>query len=568
MRSIKVPLYFYPYNSDQQIGTGFMIINQSNDFYNRYKNYTSDYTLYSASDLALNKIAGPVNSLLGFPFLNINTMCYAVNNINFLPNEAINTFNMFGLRPILIYNSTTSTHLWFRALVNIENEYPIPEILMSGTVATRCEGGDSLTTCHVYNSLHTFEINGRVFTETMFNPETGALTDRSAIRINITGTLNNDNTKVTSYVVKVRKVNNGFYGWPDNFNIITAQGSDIDIDNPFPNDPNDGGDGPNDDPVTDPTDVPALPDTDIGNCGLFTMYTPTLSQIQSLGSFLWTGLFDPDNFKKLFTNPMDCIIGLAILPCVPTAAGTKHIKFGSVDSEITSSYISTQYKQFECGSVTIKKQVGSFLDYTDTKISIFLPFIGFRELATTDVMGATISVTYNVDCLTGSCVAFVKHSERGVMYAFNGSCIANIPLSGTNFSGAIQNAVSTVASGVGVLAGLASGAAPITAMSAVSMLNSAANTALNAKPTIQRSGNIGGAAGLLSGKRPFIIIERPNYSVPDFIGNYEGRVCNKTAKLGNLSGFTMVEKIHLDNIDATAEELNEIDKLLKEGVIL
>lgn len=566
MKSVKVPIYFYPYNSSQQVGTGFMIINQSTAFYDVYKNYDSWHTINNTSGINIKSLAKPINDVIGFPFININTMCYTVDTANFLPDTVQTTYNLLGCRPVLVLNDTASQHLWYKAIGDYQNSTAMDEIMWSGTTLVRCEGSDSMFSCHAYYNTKEFTIRGFVFKDEMFN-DNGEWVDNNAIEILITGNFSNDLSSITSYKIEVRHTTT-YRGWPSTFNIKTAQGSDVDIDNPFEDDDNDGEDGPNNMPIVDPTEIPPLPDTDIGNCGLFTMYTPTLAQIQALGSFLWTGLFNPDNFKKMFTDPMECIIGLGILPCAPNSAGSKNIKFGAVDSGINSNYISTQYVQFNCGSVQIDKQVGSFLDYTDTKISIFLPFIGFREIAPTDVMGASIQVVYNVDCLTGSCVAFVKHSSRGVMYAFNGSCIANIPLSGTNFSGAIQNAVSTVASGVGVLAGMASGTAPIAAMSAVSMLNSAANTALNAKPTINRSGNIGGAAGLLSGKRPFIIIERPNYSVPDFINAYEGRTCNKTATLGSLSGFTMVEQIHLDNIDATPEELSEIMALLKEGVIL
>ena len=567
MKSIKVPLYFYPYNSTQQVGTGFMIFNMDTAFYDVYKNYDSWHTINSTSGVHCTSLAQPVNGILGFPFININTMCYTVDTANDLPSLVQTSYNLLSCRPVLVYNNTESERLWFKTIGNYDNSSAMSELMWSGTTLVRCEGGDSLFECHAYYNTKEFTIYGYVYREDLFKAD-GTWNDKNAIQIRVTGSFSNDMTYITSYTVEVKHLVDGSSGWPNNFNVQTAQGSETDIDNPFDDDGDDGGDGPNNPPAIDPTDIPALPDSDIGNCGLFTMYTPTLAQIQSLGQFLWSGLFDPDTFKKMFTDPMQCLIGLAILPCAPSSAGTKNIKFGSVDSGISSAYISTQYKQFDCGSVKIDKQVGSFLDYTDTKISIYLPFIGFRELAATDVMGASIQVVYNVDCLTGSCVAFIKHSSRGVMYSYNGSCIANIPLTGANFSGAVQNAVSAVASGVGVLAGMASGAAPITAMSAVSMLNSAANVALNSKPTIQRSGNIGGAAGLMSGKKPFVIIERPNYSVPDLVSRYQGYTSNKTAKLGNLSGFTMVESIHLENINATSIELEEIESLLKKGVIL
>ena len=39
-------------------------------------------------------------------------------------------------------------------------------------------------------------------------------------------------------------------------------------------------------------------------------------------------------------------------------------------------------------------------------------------------------------------------------------------------------------------------------------------------------------------------------------------------KLKDLSGYTEVESIHLENVPAMEEELNEIERLLKSGVIL
>lgn len=354
------------------------------------------------------------------------------------------------------------------------------------------------------------------------------------------------------------------------FTLEGAGSEDKDTDNPYGDDPdeNPGGDGDQNPPINDPTDVPGLPSISAASLGLISIYTPSEAQLQSLASYLWSGAFDPDTFKKLFGDPMDAIIGLGIVPIVPASAGTKNVRFGNVDSGISMSYVTTQWATKDCGSVKISKDVGSFLDYDATKISIYLPFIGFRDLSPDDVMGGTIKVVYNIDILTGSCSAFIKHSTRGVLYNYNGNCIMNIPLSAANYSGAIQNAVSTVASGAGVLAGMISGAAPVTAMSAVSMLHSAANTAFSSKPNIQRTGNLGGAAGLLSVKTPFVIIQRPNVSVPDYVQNYVGQTANKTASLGSCSGFTMVAYCHIDGISATPGEISEIETLLKQGVIL
>ena len=184
------------------------------------------------------------------------------------------------------------------------------------------------------------------------------------------------------------------------------------------------------------------------------------------------------------------------------------------------------------------------------------------------MIGGSIHVVYNIDVLSGACACFIEHNSRGVLYSYNGSCITNVPLTAVNFSGAIQNAVSAIGSAVGMVAGMATGAAPVAAMGAVGLLTSAANTALNSKPQVQRSGNLGGSAGIMSIMTPYVIIERPSLSVPNNVQHYVGQTSNITMSLGDCRGFTLCEYVHIDNVSATTEEIAEIESLLKQGVIL
>lgn len=319
----------------------------------------------------------------------------------------------------------------------------------------------------------------------------------------------------------------------------------------------------------DPAEIPGLPGISAANLGFITMYNPTAAQLKNLSDFLWSNLFDLNTYKKLFSDPMQSIIGLAIVPVAPSIGGSKTVKFGTIDSNVSMPYLSTNYVQLDCGSVSVEKYVGCFMDNDPyTKISIYLPFIGIRQLSADDIIGGSIHVVYNIDVLTGACACFIEHSTRGVLYSYNGSCITNVPLTAVNFSGAIQNAVTAVGSMIGIAAGMTSGAAPITAMSAAGLMTSAANTALNSKPSVQRSGNLGGSAGILSIMTPYVIIERPNLSVPNNVQHYVGQTSNITMRLYNCHGFTLCDYVHIDNVSATTEEIAEIESLLKQGVIL
>ena len=348
-----------------------------------------------------------------------------------------------------------------------------------------------------------------------------------------------------------------------------------DVDNPY-GEPGTsgpgGGDGSYGNPdEVDPTAVPDLPTISASSTGFITIYNPTSANLSSLGGFLWSNLFDIDTFKKLYTDPMDCIISLGIVPCVPNSAGTQNIKFGNVDTGINCSYLATQYVKVDCGSVDIRKYVGSFMDYSPyVKISLFLPYIGFINLGTDDIMGGSINVTYHVDILSGDCIAFITHSSKGVLYSYTGNCLTNVPITAANYANSLRNYYEAV---TGIIPstcnGAASGGAAGAAGGAINgALSAASNIILNTKPDYQRSGSLGGSSGIMGVQKPFIVIERPNISVPNKVQHYMGQTSNITANLGGLSGMTIVEAVHLEGIPCTTEELAEIESLLQGGVIL
>lgn len=303
----------------------------------------------------------------------------------------------------------------------------------------------------------------------------------------------------------------------------------------------------------DPALIPSLPTISVANAGFISVYNPTVNQLKSLSQFLWSSAFDIDSFKKLFADPMQCIIGLSVVPVRPTLGSAKHVMFGDVDTEVSMTAIASEYVEKDMGSVTIDLLYGSFMDYQD-KIMIYLPYIGFRELDPIDIVGHSIHVVYHINVLDGGTTAYISVSDKGVMYQFSGSCIANIPLSSINYSGALQNAISAVA-------GISLGNGAMT-------LKNVAGVATHMKGQIDRSGNVSGSSGLMGVQRPYVIIERANISVPALANNFRGNTSNITMTLGSCNGFTKVDKIHLDNVICTENERDELLELLQEGVMI
>lgn len=381
-----------------------------------------------------------------------------------------------------------------------------------------------------------------------------------------TSVCNNDIHSMSLETV-IKNMNDYFEYDPDSDINVTG----TDTGNPYGIDISglDGGDGDLElDPDhVDGVGIPTLPSLSVSSTGFITLYNPTTSNLRSLAAFLWSSAFDIDTFKKLFSDPMQAIIGLGIVPVQPTATGSQTVKFGDVDTEVRMTTCD-QYVQKSMGSVSIRKWIGSFMDYSPyVDIQIYLPYIGIRSISADDVMNDTITLTYNIDVLTGGCAAIISTAKKGTLYQFNGSCICNVPLTSMNYGQAIQNAVSILGSVATTAAGIATGAAPVAAMGLTSLATNAANTAVNTKESIQRSGTMGGSAGLLSSQTPYLIINRPNMSVPDKLNTFTGNTSNVTMNLSKVKGFTMVDYIHLSGIGAMEEEKKELETILKKGAI-
>jgi hypothetical protein len=349
-----------------------------------------------------------------------------------------------------------------------------------------------------------------------------------------------------------------------------------------------GGDGDFDGSST-PIDFPDLPTLSAVDTGLISLFNPSVAEIKSLATFMWGPPFDMENWKKLFANPMDALLGLSIVPVHVPDGGQGTVKVGNIDTNISMNKAGSQYTEVDCGTLNVNEYWGAYLDYEPyTHVQIYLPYIGVKEISTDDVMSKSVHIKYHVDILSGACVAYVK-CGTSVLYSFTGQCAASIPITGRDYTGVVQSAINIVSSAMGMfamgqsasalgqaanLAKTAGASAKLSAGAARNALGAAsgaaniASEAINiTKPVIQKSANISSAAGLLGIQVPYMILTRPRQCLPANQNHYIGYPSMITSPLSSCSGFTVVEAIHLENIGATEEEIAEIEEILHAGVI-
>lgn len=348
---------------------------------------------------------------------------------------------------------------------------------------------------------------------------------------------------------------------------------------PEETDPYAGIDGEGNIPGGGSVGIPNFPGLTATSTGIIGLFAPSASQMQALADYMWTDFGGTgtdvtevlkeivEALKRAISNPLDYVIGLNIIPSQGLSIGDSSvIKFGFTSSGVSMPRLSNQYFTVDCGTISFPPLCGdTFLDYAPySKFSIYLPYIGVKDVDANDFVGHTIGVVYHGDTVTGGVTAYIT-KDGSVMYQYSGCCALNIPLSADNWgntiSGAVQIATSLVA---GAASGGAAGVGIAAAKGAASV---AANPSL-LSPQVSHSGAVSGGAGCMAVQYPFVIREAVRFHSTAGFNKFSGYPAYYKRLLGDVSGFTTVLDVHLENVPATNGEIAEIENLLKSGVIL
>ena len=348
-------------------------------------------------------------------------------------------------------------------------------------------------------------------------------------------------------------------------------------------------DDPNDDPDNPPDEEeggngnhrkpdypipkPGLPTISAAAAGFLTLYKLTPAEMSvfaddCLASDVWEAI------KLLLANPLDFIVGCSIVPFVPPGNTVWKPKFGAITFTHAYSRIDNQYVSINCGNLYIEPFGKNFLDYAPfTRLTLYLPYIGFRELDVNEVMGKTINVEYYCDCLSGDCIAFIYLSDDGatgpqigkVLATYNGNCACQVPFASQSFNSLISSSVNMLTN---VASSVVKGDIPtISGSGIVGALEGIGGD-------VQKSGSIGSSNGYMGVQYPYLIKHIPKDSIPSAFRALKGYPSNISGALGSFSGYAEIDNIDLTNISsgggivATSAELEEIQTLLRGGVFI
>lgn len=310
--------------------------------------------------------------------------------------------------------------------------------------------------------------------------------------------------------------------------------------------------------------VPALPSSVPANA-MFTVYSPTITEVNSFGAWLWsTSIIDI--VTRIWNDPMEGIISFMKVYAPLSLSTYDTIKVGYLDSQVSSAVVTSQFVEVNCGTVSISELNHNATDYTPyVSLQLYLPFIGIVEVDPDEFMNGSMKIVYSIDIYTGSCLAKIFATRSPDMptdtliYTYTGVAAQRLPLTSSNFSGALNSIV-------GAAGGIAKGVATGGAVGIINGVTSVGHSLSHEMVHVAHSSELSSNAGIMAPREPFLIITRRKSYDANSYNQLYGYPTNKTVFLGNCSGFTRVKACLLKS-SATELEKSELIKLLKTGVI-
>lgn len=249
----------------------------------------------------------------------------------------------------------------------------------------------------------------------------------------------------------------------------------------------------------------------------FTIYEPTNANMKKINDTIFINAGDSNT-----VNVLQYFSSYKKFYCKIPVAGYKQLKGGRYDFGQQAPYVKEHTIVVDCGSVEIPEHYQSLLDYSPfSRLTIYLPFIGFQELDDKLVVGHTLKVQYVVDVLSGRCLAqlYVDSTELKSCIAEYGGTIAADEMfggdGGYNYYGAYE-----------------------------------------LMTTMQL------------GELSCYVLIHTKIPLEGDIVNYKGLPTNEIVKVGDVTGFIKYSSIHVDGMTATDVEKSEIESLLMTGIFV
>lgn len=158
-----------------------------------------------------------------------------------------------------------------------------------------------------------------------------------------------------------------------------------------------------------------IPSPSVTKYGFITLYKPSGDNMESLanvrfykdtnGNYIDLGQYISNVYRTFFA--------------IPTSKSAT-LNLGGYSTNINTPVIENDTITLNCGSVAVIGKYNNIMDYNNTTIEIFLPFVGMVTLDTSKCIGKTLTLTYIVNLVNGKGIITLIDNDNIIVY--NGSC--------------------------------------------------------------------------------------------------------------------------------------------------
>ena len=174
-------------------------------------------------------------------------------------------------------------------------------------------------------------------------------------------------------------------------------------------------------------------------------YVMSRSQVADVASIFFTDDGNLlENIKRgleLYgAKPVDAIMSLCAFPfdvtTVVNCSPWNHIYFGSYDHQLqtpVNKVMNALSNYLDAGTIFLAPLFSSYRDFKNLTLSVYLPFIGWRDLEIEKYISKSVNIRYYIDINTRQCAAVLV--AGGVMADyFVGEIGIELPIVGSNFA--------------------------------------------------------------------------------------------------------------------------------------
>lgn len=158
--------------------------------------------------------------------------------------------------------------------------------------------------------------------------------------------------------------------------------------------------------------------------GIITIYNPTPKELRQIGNVryhIWRGESQIVDLGNYISSLIKVFVNL------PDNLKKQNVVLGGYDTEISSAVILNEIVETSCGSIDIRGKYGNVMDYKNTTVEIYLPFIGFEKLDTEKVMNETLKLIYRTNVINGDSLALIYNGNNSLLYTFECNLGFQIP---------------------------------------------------------------------------------------------------------------------------------------------